>query len=429
MMPDQFEQDLRDSLEGYKIRPSDNIWKRIERDLLHAGKGISVSWKKWMMLIICSCLWFSTVDNYNITLIHDSIKAKERIPAHFSTPERKLSQLNPAKDRSTAGSSLKGGQLFVQHVSPVEEPASYNFIAASDIREQQLYPVQNQNRKQYRFNTPKTVNADLHKLPVNINFPFENLNKKAESSYAEDICLQKPAAENSRKNRKRVLAFYATPSISYRTLNSSHRVSFGNITSADPENYVTHRPDIGLEAGVASIRPISKRIQIRSGLQFNYTRYSATASQGYPEVSTITFNTINRIQRISNLRTNSDVYKRNLLNETFQISLPVGIQYKILDRSGMNLTMGVSIQPTWVMRANSFLISTDYRNYVKVPDLLRPLNLFSGTELLFTRKKGKFQLQMGPQIRYQLLSNYAGKYPIREHLIDYGLRVGLIRTL
>jgi hypothetical protein len=36
---------------------------------------------------------------------------------------------------------------------------------------------------------------------------------------------------------------------------------------------------------------------------------------------------------------------------------------------------------------------------------------------------------MGPQMRYQLLSSYKEDYPIREHLVDYGFKIGIQKTL
>jgi hypothetical protein len=36
---------------------------------------------------------------------------------------------------------------------------------------------------------------------------------------------------------------------------------------------------------------------------------------------------------------------------------------------------------------------------------------------------------LGPQVRYQVLSSYKDKYPIREYLIDYGFKLGIQKTL
>jgi hypothetical protein len=33
--------------------------------------------------------------------------------------------------------------------------------------------------------------------------------------------------------------------------------------------------------------------------------------------------------------------------------------------------------------------------------------------------------QVGPQVRYQLLSSFVSKYPVKENLFDFGMRVGV----
>ena len=42
---------------------------------------------------------------------------------------------------------------------------------------------------------------------------------------------------------------------------------------------------------------------------------------------------------------------------------------------------------------------------------------------------GSVKWIVGPQFRYQMLSSYTDNYPIREHLVDYGLKVGLKKTI
>ena len=57
-------------------------------------------------------------------------------------------------------------------------------------------------------------------------------------------------------------------------------------------------------------------------------------------------------------------------------------------------------------------------------------NINTGIEafMQFNGKKG-ISWQVGPQIRYQLLPGAVRSYPVREHLIDYGLKIGFVKTL
>jgi hypothetical protein len=42
---------------------------------------------------------------------------------------------------------------------------------------------------------------------------------------------------------------------------------------------------------------------------------------------------------------------------------------------------------------------------------------------------GGFKWSIGPQYRYQLMSSFKNKYPIRENLMDFGIKLGVIKTI
>jgi hypothetical protein len=69
------------------------------------------------------------------------------------------------------------------------------------------------------------------------------------------------------------------------------------------------------------------------------------------------------------------------------------------------------------------------KKYIKAPDLLSNLNLNTALETFLRWDVNNVQFQAGPQLRYQLFSNARGDYPIKEHLVDYGFRFGIVKTL
>jgi hypothetical protein len=74
----------------------------------------------------------------------------------------------------------------------------------------------------------------------------------------------------------------------------------------------------------------------------------------------------------------------------------------------------------------SYLLSTDYKNYAEVPSLMRKWNLNTGFEVFAGYTTKKLEWRIGPQVRYQTLSSFKDKYPVREHLFDFGLKVGVM---
>jgi hypothetical protein len=53
------------------------------------------------------------------------------------------------------------------------------------------------------------------------------------------------------------------------------------------------------------------------------------------------------------------------------------------------------------------------------------MNINGNVATYITFKADKIKWQFGPTFSYQLLSTYQKKYPVKEHLIDYGIRIGI----
>ncbi len=227
---------------------------------------------------------------------------------------------------------------------------------------------------------------------------------------------------------KRQLQLYVTPSASYRVLYANNTLNFGNLPQQDPENAVTHMPALGLEAGATILFPVSKKINFIAGLQFNHTQYKLNAFKTNPQLTTVRLN-YSSIQRITSLNNDYGFFSKQVVNETYQISIPLGVEITLAGKNKLHWNIASTLQPTYLLNASGYLLTNDLKNYIKAPDLLSHLNLNTSLET-FIRWGGKnFQLQAGPQLRYQLFSNVRGEYPIREHLIDYGFRIGIVKPL
>jgi hypothetical protein len=85
-----------------------------------------------------------------------------------------------------------------------------------------------------------------------------------------------------------------------------------------------------------------------------------------------------------------------------------------------------TVQPTYILSDRAYLISTDYKNYAEVPSLIRNVNLNTSFETFINyTSRNKTKWQVGPQVRYQVLSSFQNKYPVRENLFDFGLKIGV----
>jgi hypothetical protein len=232
---------------------------------------------------------------------------------------------------------------------------------------------------------------------------------------------------------KRQVQFYIASSASYRVLYNDNKLTFGNLSQQDPEKVAKHSPSLGVEFGTAVLLPLSKNINFRTGIQLNFTRYNVELFRSSPQVATVILNNNNGvIQRVTSLssQNNSGLFKSDeVANETYQLSIPIGLEFRLAGKRKLQWSLATNIQPTYLLSASGYLLTSNFEKYIKAPDLLSNLNLNTAIETFLRWNVKDIQLQAGPQLRYQLFSNSQEGYPIKEHLVDYGFRIGIVKTL
>ena len=233
---------------------------------------------------------------------------------------------------------------------------------------------------------------------------------------------------------------YIAPSVVYRSLENTaadKNVGLAGIpNNSDINNSITHTPSFGIELGTGLQYDLSKRIKIKTGLQLNFTQYNAHAfDNGHPISTSLTMLSDNydiayEVYRISPYNSNYGITPAKLHNQTYQVSIPFGADYKIAAVDNLEWYAGATIQPTFVLGGRSYLISTDRRNYVKESDMLNHFNLNAGFETYISIKtKGGVTWQIGPQFRRQIFSTNSKTYSIEERLLNYGLKIGISKKL
>jgi hypothetical protein len=215
---------------------------------------------------------------------------------------------------------------------------------------------------------------------------------------------------------------------------SSYAYNTTALFARNIKDAVSHRPGVGFEIGAAMQYPLTKRISVKAGLQANYQHYQIDANRWIPEIATYGMNNVGfasyPINAISGYRNgNSPTSNVTLQNERFMISMPIGFDYRVIGNKSLNFSVASTLQPTYVMNSSAYLLSTNLRNYAKAPNLNRRWNINTGMEANVNFQKGSFKWSVGPQFRYQLLNSFTKKYPIKENLYDFGIRLGVMKTL
>ena len=265
---------------------------------------------------------------------------------------------------------------------------------------------------------------------------------KEDKNWIENYALYHRPATKKWANK---LAFqmYATPSVVYRTLYDE--TIFGNNISAAPfaiatpsqniDDAVVQKPSLGFEIGTGFQYKLFKVVKLKAGLQLNYTRYNSQAFQNtHPVATQLTMNdyetnTSYQVYRSTAYSNKSGLEAVNLHNETFQFSIPIGVDLKLMGNESLAWNIGATIQPTYVPVGKSYLISSDRYNYVKETSMINRWNVNAGFETFISYKVNGLTWQLGPQFRTQLISTNSKNFAVKEKLVNYGLKVGVTKTI
>jgi hypothetical protein len=255
----------------------------------------------------------------------------------------------------------------------------------------------------------------------------------------EDYVLYNKKPARKWKNRV-AYQVYVTPSVGYRDLNKNTEFSttpvaalISNPNQASNVEYsLNHSSAMNLEGGTNLIFSFSKKIRFKAGVQLNYTNYRINAYQlNHPTFTTVMLTDLNNGNPVMALRSTSlantpGLPPKNLNNNTYQVSVPLGADFKIAGNNKIKWYAGATVQPTYIAGGHSYLISSDLKNYVAGEDMRRKFNLNGGVETFISYKtKNGVILSAGPQFRYQFLSTYSNQYTYDEKLYNLGMKLGM----
>jgi hypothetical protein len=256
--------------------------------------------------------------------------------------------------------------------------------------------------------TPKSLPLPLV-APVNL---AQRATAQPELLSMEDLAM------NYKAPKKRLTwQVFVTPTISYRRLQENKSFSgspdlvYPFASLSDVNNAVTHKPDMGLQLGFSARYPVTKNFRALAGIQFNINRYDIKAFSNAGELAVINLDgggPANTVNTWTYYRSQTGYRSDWLKNYYFSVSVPIGAEVQ-----------------SYIVKDRAYLISTDYKNYAEVPSLVRRVNVSTGFEAFVNYSKGNTRWQIGPQVRYQLLSSFHNAYPVKENLFDFGMKIGV----
>ena len=314
--------------------------------------------------------------------------------------------------------------LFDQKINTNNDPDEFaNFQNSDIILKETLHSVKN-DLVIHAFNLEKNGNADL----------FSSLNSKNKVANGTDNSASQK--HKKKKNNKIEWIYYAAPMISNVIFRGKGIDPPPNnyapivIFQIPSENGMIYHGKLGFETGAKMTYYLSKKLKFVTGLNLDYSDYSIISNLLHPTFATLIFK--DKSSGLSYSKSYVTFYGNGqslnqiaLTNYNFQASVPIGLQYQLWGNKKTQISIASTIEPSLVLKSNSYIISADKRYYVDDPTLMRHLNLGGNFGTFVTFTAGKVKWEIGPDIHYQLLSTYKGYYPIKEHLLNYGIRIGI----
>ena len=393
------------------------------------------------------------IDFYTYTIV------KSNRPAYLNTvttTDIKLTTENPEKNNSqdeivqVVNTYIKSNQIFADiavfnkknktsSAKSADNNNGKNLLSNNNTDEIKLPSTDDaKTTSDVAGNEAKSYLTNLSEPKTDLSFK-NNEDKSAvtneEKAWMENYALQNKPTAKKWKGRLGY-QFYFTPAVNYRKLTTKVKGSATPFATGDINNSISQKPGFGFEAGLGLNYALAKRLQVKAGVQFNYTNYDISADQAsHPIVTTILLNDPSTGYSYSAARTSTTSNTFNttasrpvtLHNRTYQVSLPIGFGYKLSSQDNVEWFAGATIQPTYYFGGKAHLISSDLKSYVSDPSSISTWNLNLGFETYMNFKLGTYNLQVGPQVRYQVNSTYKKDVALIEKPYAIGLKFGLTK--
>jgi hypothetical protein len=481
---EDIEELLKEKSDQYKMYPSDKVWKGIHRSL-HPNR----KWYWFSLILFLGAVGYYTFIEF-ITPSTSSKAISENNPTsniskstEATTTESNNNKPavivpfgNPKQAANATSGSTSKQRTFVLNpdnnetntgvVINMDQPATATAPATDILENHSLVfnnetPVYDLNAKPVRKlwqaehieggAAEPELNNQTYKVPaqnsltsptsINESKLGENTHDAAEDNKRLGWLANKAVYELPVPKQKRLgwqLTF--TPTMNYRTWRGSNYPSdvktlpLAPIIEGDPEKLVNHKQALGFEVGSNVLYTLNKTFTLKAGLLFNYTRYDIQAySSSSSEPATIALNSnwgiaTGELTTYTRYRNFGGDAAEDLHNQYFQLSVPLGLEINLLGNEKIQVGVGGTVQPTYLLNRNSYLLTADYK-YATEPSLVRKWNVNTSAEAFISYKTGDLKWQVGPQMRYQLFSSYIKKYPIVENLFNYGIKIGVTKTI
>ncbi|HVY74991.1 MAG TPA: outer membrane beta-barrel protein [Puia sp.] len=448
---DEFEGQLKEKSDQFKMYPSDKVWNEIHRSL-HTKR---IRFVIGMSILVGGILILAGIQLISPSKNTLSVKTSPRpaaqaeaadaldLKAFNAFAEPRVNVSKPDNDHSAKGPWLS---LPALEESDAGMLAFSNSPTHAEIRSN-LSSIQAKNQSGETALTEQSVTPSI---PSDITAPGKqsNSNQLPELAPTADEAAATTAERTTKenhhiKNDRFSWEIYVSPTLTTRSLNGvNYQQIYQTIQNApitvvrfaNVNGFVDNTPAMGYDIGGSLLYRLSKNLSLKAGLQFSFSRYYISAFSAGPSQARASLSSYFGYIADSLLNNNSGnaVNPKNAQqyqNKFYQLSMPVGIEWKVAGKDRLQFHVSATIQPSYLLNQDIYVLSRDYSSYTKDPAALRRWNFNVGADAFISYRIGKSRLELGPMMRYQILSTYKSDYPLKENMTNYGIRLGFSRPI
>ncbi len=424
----ELEDFLNEELEYSKMTPSSAVWDRISKEVKPHYR-----WALWVLTLLMLFVPYSLVMYYLPTKQGASLASNNSSNQTILNFRDNNKSLTKATNASKAVGKSNGSVIETTSSSIVNEGHS----AEEDISVTSITEFAD-NKTKSEADALQTVSLAPLKLSDMVNAHLNLIQPKKTALKNSQTTLLPTKVKTASKFSVEV---YATPSVSYRNLkDDKSRLQYyrdiyrnnpftDNIAAKNVNTVLNQKAGFGKEIGIGTRYSLNSRWKLKAGLQFNVQQYSTEAFQttGTANYAFVKNNALDSVSTKA-LYATDGTNKVDLNNTMYQLSIPIGIQWDAIKKKKFSLGIGASIQPTYLLQDDTYVVSTDYKYFSKGSNFSKTWNINSAVDLSFNYSNKDFIWYFAPQFRYQLGTTYQDIYSIKEHRWDLGLKIGVVKT-
>ncbi len=446
---DEFEKQLREKADQFKMYPSDKVWNEVHSSL-HTRRRRFVA---GMSVLVGGILILA-----GSQLIYPSKNTSGKILASkAATPVKTTTVADLHNYTASAFTSPEAGQAENQETDEnlhAKVPFVHRGSSGMEVPEVLSNSLASAAEKTQIAEHPKMIQqsgagvsgkaiAPIPEPDQNETTPMGKPSSAFNSLSSESITDNTATHLTHTRNERFSWEIYVVPGFNMHYLNNLNLQSMQQAIPTSPimvvhvanvNGFVDNTPVLGYDIGGNILYRVSKMVSLKAGLDFSFSRYYIRAYDNGPSSSSVALSSY--YGYVSNSQVNSasgapavSKNPQQYQNRYYSLSLPVGVDMNVAGSGKLQLHVGATLQPTYLLNTDAYVLSDDYSSYVKDAQAFRRWNLNAGAELYLSYAVGKVRWELGPQLRYQIFSTYKNSIPLQENMLNYGIRIGISKSI